>query len=65
MDLIEDGLLITRKSASNTQVSELIQREEKQVYTKLKEDISRSKQAGCGATLTNSDKVFSLRGLPP
>jgi hypothetical protein len=31
MDLIEDGLLITRKSASNTQVSELIQREEKQV----------------------------------
>ncbi len=36
-----------------------------QVYTKLKEDISRSRQDGCGATLTNSDKAPNPSIPPP
>jgi len=60
-----DVLVVYRYSMMSPdmlRVSALKQREEGKVCAKLKEDLARCKQEGCGATLTNSDKAFSLMG---
>jgi hypothetical protein len=46
-------------------VSDLKQREEKRILSKLKEDLATSNEEGCGAILTYSDKAISLRGAAP
>ena len=46
MDMVDDGVLVFQKSASNSEVSDLIQREAKQVYACLCPSVILTAEAG-------------------